>query len=56
VPTRSYFLERGTNVAGPPPIFTSLATNLLGQSGTTTFTDTTATNGGPFFYRVSVQP
>ncbi len=55
VPTRSYFLERGTNVTGPSPIFAPVATGLPGQSGTTTFTDTAATNGGPFFYRVGVQ-
>ncbi len=54
VATRSYFLERGTNLAGVPALLT-LATNLPGQAGTTTFTDTTATNGGLFFYRIGVQ-
>ncbi len=54
VPTRSYFLERGTNLAGVP-VLLPLAANLPGQPGTTTFTDTTATNAGPFFYRVGVQ-
>jgi hypothetical protein len=49
-------LERGTNLAGPSPGFALLTSNFLGQSGTTTFTDATATNGGPFFYRVGVQP
>lgn len=54
VPTRSYFLERGTNLVGIPA-WSPLATNLPGQFGTTTFTDTSAANGGPFFYRVNAQ-
>ncbi len=49
----SYFLERSANLA-PTSGFTSLATNLPGQSGTTTYTDTNAIRGGPFFYRVGV--
>jgi hypothetical protein len=52
--TRSYFLERGTKLAEAPSLL-PLATNLLGQPGTRTFTDATATNGGPYFYRVGVQ-
>jgi hypothetical protein len=51
----NYFLERGTNVAGPPPIFTPLATDIPGQPGTTSFTDTNAANVTPLFYRVGVQ-
>jgi len=53
VPTRTYWLERGTNLASPPS-FSSLASDIVGQVGTTTYEDTTATNGGPFFYRVAV--
>jgi hypothetical protein len=49
-----YFLERSTNLAGPPPIFTPLTTGISGQPGTSTYTDTNAPSG-PVFYRVGVQ-
>jgi hypothetical protein len=49
-----YFLERSTNLA-VQPAFSSLASNLVGQANTTTYTDTTAAGSGPFFYRVGVQ-
>jgi hypothetical protein len=32
-----------------------LATNLPGQPGSTTYTDTNAAGAGPFFYRVGVR-
>ncbi len=48
----SYFLERSANPAAP---FTLLATNILGQAGTTSCADTNATGPGPFFYRVGVK-
>jgi hypothetical protein len=54
VSNRAYFLERSANLAAHPP-FTLLASNLSGQDGTTTYTDTSATGAGPYFYRVGVQ-
>jgi hypothetical protein len=53
VATRSYWLERGTDLGGPEP-FETIATNIVGVAGTKTFNDTSATNGGPYFYRVGV--
>src|SRR5262249_26167151 len=49
----NYFLERSVNLTATPP-FTTLATNLVGQTSTTTYTDTNAVGSGPFFYRVGV--
>src|ERR1039458_9269427 len=45
----NYFLERSANLASP---FTFVATNIIGQAGTTSYADTNATGAGPFFYRV----
>jgi hypothetical protein len=49
----SYFLERSTNLGAQPP-FLTLATNVVGQPGTTTYTDTNAAPLAPLFYRVGV--
>jgi hypothetical protein len=49
----TYFLERGTNQAA---LFALLATNIVSQTGTTSFSDTNAAGPGPFFCRVSVKP
>jgi hypothetical protein len=51
VNTRTYYLQSSTNL----PAFTSIQSNLVGQTGSTSYTDITATNGGPYFYRVGVQ-
>lgn len=52
VGTRSYYLQRSTNIG--PSFFQTVASNLLGMAGITNRTDTSATNGGPYFYRVGV--
>jgi hypothetical protein len=49
----NYFVERSTNLAVPGTL-TPIATNIPGQAGTTTYTDTNAVGPGPFFYRVGV--
>jgi hypothetical protein len=47
----NYFLARSANPKSP---FTLVATNILGQAGTTTYADTSAAGVGPFYYRVGV--
>jgi len=55
VDTRSYFLERATDLGEQPP-FQTLQNNITGQAGTTSYTDTNAVGNGPFLYRVGIEP
>ena len=55
VTNRTYALERSTNLAAIPS-FTTLATNLPGQPGFTSWTDTNAPVSSPRFYQLRVSP
>jgi len=52
VNNRIYFLQRATNLTAPP-VFWTVATNLIGLAGTTAYMDTNAPL--PAFYRVGIQ-
>ncbi len=54
VTNRSYYLQRSVDLSVQPP-FVNVQSNIVGQVGTTSYTDTNAAAAGPFFYRVGVQ-
>jgi len=54
VSNMNYFVQRGLDLSATP-VFTTIASNIVGQGGTTSYNDATATNSVPYFYRVGVQ-
>jgi hypothetical protein len=54
VTNRSYFVLRGSNIMTLGS-FQTVASNLVGQAGSTSYFDPSATGPGPYFYRVGVQ-
>ncbi len=52
--SRTFYLERATDLSAVEA-FSVIKSNILSSYGSTTVTDTTATNAGPYYYRVRVQ-
>ena len=51
---QTYFIARSADL-GASPVFQMIATNIIGQAGTTTYADTNAAAARSFFYRVGVK-
>jgi len=49
----TYYVQRSSDLSSPN--FSSIQSNLVGQAGFTSYTDTSATNGFNYYYRVGVQ-
>jgi hypothetical protein len=54
VTNRTYYLQRSTNLL-VQPAFSTIQSNLTGQAGVTSYTDSNAPAPGPAYYRVGVQ-
>jgi hypothetical protein len=52
VSNRTYYLQRGSDLTAS---FSTIQSNIVGQAVTTSYTDTSATNAVPYFYRIGVQ-
>jgi hypothetical protein len=50
----TYYLQRSTNLSAQP-VFTTIQSNIVGQTGTTSYLDTTAAGHDLSIYRVGVQ-
>jgi hypothetical protein len=52
---RTCFLQTSTSLEAQAP-FSTIQSKIIGQTGTTSYADTSAVGNGPYFYRVGVQP